>query len=116
MVEILSGVLTGSAVGKEVGSMLFTWDRPVDVGHLFVAVHIERFLPLSEFLDRLERLLGWVVATPPLEGFEAVRIPGIIRAQLADKYMQEGIPVAQESVAPLTQLAQHFNLPLPWGH
>ena len=116
MVEVLSGVLTGSAVGKDVGSMLFTWDRPVDVGHLFIAVDIEHFLPLSEFLDRLDRLLAWVVATPPLEGFEAVRIPGEIRAQLAEKYAQEGIPVPQESVAPLIQLAQRFNIPQPWNH
>jgi len=116
MVEVLSGVLTGSAVGKEVGSLFSTWDRPVDVGHLFIAVHIERFLPLSEFLDRLDRLLNWIAATPPQEGFEAVRIPGEIRVQLAEKYMREGIPVAQESVVPLMQLAQRFNLPLPWNH
>jgi LDH2 family malate/lactate/ureidoglycolate dehydrogenase len=116
MVEVLSGVLTGSAVGKEIGSLFSTWDRPVDVGHLFIAVHIERFLPLSEFLDRLDRLLTWIAATPPQEGFEVVRIPGDIRVQLAEKYMREGIPVAQESVEPLMQLARRFNLPLPWNH
>jgi LDH2 family malate/lactate/ureidoglycolate dehydrogenase len=116
MVEVLSGVLTGAAVGKEVGSLFSTWDRPVNVGHLFIAVHIERFLPLSEFLDRLDRLLTWIAATPPQEGFEAVRIPGDIRVQLAEKYMREGIPVAQESVDPLMQLARRFNLPLPWNH
>ena len=116
MVEVLSGVLTGSAVGKEVGSLFSTWDRPNDVGHLFIAVDIERFLPLSEFLGRLEGLLAWISATPPMEGFEAVRIPGEIRAKLAEKYAREGIPVAQESVAPLIQLAQRFNFPLPWNH
>jgi LDH2 family malate/lactate/ureidoglycolate dehydrogenase len=115
MVEVLSGVLTGSAISKEVGSLFTTWDRPVDVGHLFIAVDIERFLPLSGFLERLERLLTWIVATPPQEGFEAVRIPGEIRAELAEKYMREGIPVAQESVEPLTKLARRFNLPLPWN-
>ncbi len=116
MVEILSGVLTGSAVGKEVGSLFSTWDRPNDVGHLFIAVDIERFLPLSEFLGRLDGLLAWIAATPPMEGFKAVRIPGEIRAELAEKYAREGIPVAQESVAPLIQLAQRFNLPPPWNH
>jgi LDH2 family malate/lactate/ureidoglycolate dehydrogenase len=116
MVEILSGVLTGSAVGKEIGSLFYTWDRPVDVGHLFIAVDIERFLPLSEFLGRLDGLLAWIAATPPQEGFESVRIPGAIRAQFAEKYALKGIPVAQESVAPLVQLARRFNLPTPWEY
>jgi LDH2 family malate/lactate/ureidoglycolate dehydrogenase len=115
MVEILSGVLTGSAVGKEVGSMYFTWDRPVDVGHVFIAVDIERFLPLSDFLKRLEGLLAWIASTPPMEGFESVRIPGQIRAELAEKYAREGIPVVQESIVPLTQLAQSLSIPLPWN-
>jgi ureidoglycolate dehydrogenase (NAD+) len=116
MVEILSGIITGSAVGKEIGSLFSTWDRPVDVGHLFIAVDIKRFLPLPEFLDRLDRLLACIAATPPQEGFEAVRIPGEIRAHLAERYAREGIPVAQESVAPLSQLALSYNLPLPWNH
>jgi len=116
MVEILSSILTGSAIGKEVGSMFFTWDRPVDVGHLFIAVDVERFLPLSEFLARLDKLLAWITATPAMEGFEAVRIPGDIRAQFAEKFAREGIPVAQELQAPLWQLAQHCNLQLPWNH
>jgi ureidoglycolate dehydrogenase (NAD+) len=115
MVEVLSGVLTGSAIGKEVGSLFSTWDRPNDVGHLFIAVNIEHFLPLSEFLDRLDRLLSWIAVTPPQEGFEAVRIPGEIRVRLAEKYMREGIPVAHESIAALTQLAKRFHLSLPWN-
>ena len=116
MVEILSSVLTGSAIAKEVGSMYFSWDRPVDVGHLFIAVDIERFLPLSEFLLRLDKLLYWITTTPAMEGFEAVRIPGDIRAKLAEKFAREGIPVAQELHTPLLQLAQRCNLQLPWNH
>ena len=116
MVEILSGVLTGSAVGREVGSLFFTWDRPVDVGHLFIAADIGRFLPPAEFIDRLEGLLAAISATPPREGFESVRIPGEIRAQLAGSYEREGIPLAPESAAPLAGLARRFNLPLPWDN
>jgi len=40
-------------------------------------------------------------ATPAMEGVEAVRIPGDIRAQFAEKFAREGIPVAQELQAPL---------------
>jgi LDH2 family malate/lactate/ureidoglycolate dehydrogenase len=56
MVEILAGVLTGAGVTDELGS-LYATAEPGRLGHLFVALAIERFLPLDQYHERLERLL-----------------------------------------------------------
>ena len=53
MVEILSGVLTGAGVARDVGSLFKTWDdRPLDAGHVFIAVAVERFMSRQTFLER----------------------------------------------------------------
>lgn len=114
-VEILSGVLTGAAVGKEVGSLFFTWDRPVNVGHLFVVIEIERFVPLAVFLERVDRLLKEIAASPLQEGAEPLRFPGEIRATSAERYAKDGIPVPEEGVRLLEELAHDLDVTVPWA-
>jgi LDH2 family malate/lactate/ureidoglycolate dehydrogenase len=116
MVEILTGVLSGSSVGRDVGSLFQTWDRPVDVGQLFVALDIARFLPPETFLDRLEGLLDSIVSSPRMEEEEPIRIPGEIRAAYADVYARGGIPIPAQSLPGLEQAASEAGVPVPWAY
>jgi len=110
MVEILSGVLTGAAIGREVGSLLHTWDRPTDTGHLFIAIQIDGFLPEELFLDRLKRLLGWIAECPRQSGGQPIRYPGQLRGQYGVRYERDGIPVDERAVHLLNRLADEFNV------
>ena len=74
--EVLSGVLTGSAVNPHVGSMARDLDRPVRCGHLCLAIDPERFVGRDAFGARLDTLVAAIRAVPPREGFDAVRVPG----------------------------------------
>jgi LDH2 family malate/lactate/ureidoglycolate dehydrogenase len=114
MVEILSAVLTGAAFGAEAGSIFHTWDRPVDVGHCFVAVRIDRFMPAAAFLERIERLLGWIKEVPAAAGPDPVRYPGEGRASQAAASARHGIVVPAEALRPLEELAGSLGVPLPW--
>jgi LDH2 family malate/lactate/ureidoglycolate dehydrogenase len=114
MIEILSGILTGSAMGKEVGSMLKTWDRPVDTGHFFIAVNIERFMPRQAFLQRVDTLLSWITEVPLQPGVGEILYPGQTRARTASQYEQEGIPLSQETVQSVEELAESLHIPSPW--
>jgi LDH2 family malate/lactate/ureidoglycolate dehydrogenase len=110
MVEILSGILTGAAMGREVGSLFYTWDRPVNVGHLFIAIHIEHFMPRMVFEDRLKTLLGWVAECPRQHETEAIRFPGELRGQYAALYERDGIPLEEKAVQLLNRLADEFKV------
>ncbi len=114
MVEILSGVLTGAGVAKDVGSLFQTWDRPVDVGHFFLAIQIERFMPMDKFLARLDILSAWVKSSPAINAFDPVRIPGEIRADYAARYASEGVPYTEAMECAARTLAKQFSLPPPW--
>jgi LDH2 family malate/lactate/ureidoglycolate dehydrogenase len=95
MVEVLSAVLSGAAVGGDVGSVFHTWDRPVDAGHAFLAASIPRFMPIQAFIARMDSLVGWVKASPPLDPANPVRFPGEGRGRLAELQRREGIRLAE---------------------
>lgn len=113
MVEILSGVLTGASFGKDVGSLFHTWDRPVDVGHIFIAIDIARLMPMDVFLHRLGALLDGVKQSPSQEGAEPIRIPGELRARYAQEYAKQGIPLSPAMARVRDELAAELNLEKP---
>jgi LDH2 family malate/lactate/ureidoglycolate dehydrogenase len=111
MVEILAGVLSGAAVGKEVGSMYTTWDRPVNTGHFFLAIDIGKFVPLARFVARVDTMLAAVRAAAPEGG--RLYFPGERRGRWATQYENEGIPLPAESVNALKAVAEQFKLEPP---
>ena len=114
MVEILSGVLAGAGVGRDVGSLFSTWDRLIDAGHVFVAVDPERFMPRQTFLQRVGGLLDWVRTAPPVEGGDPIRYPGEIRACYAAAYGRDGIPRDEAMERVIDELTAEFGVRRPW--
>jgi LDH2 family malate/lactate/ureidoglycolate dehydrogenase len=110
MVEILSGVLSGAAIGQEVGSLFNTWDRPVNIGHLFIAIQIDHFMPRKLFLERLQMLLGWIAECPPQKQEEPLRFPGELRGHCRALYERDGIPVENRAVEALNRLADELKV------
>src|ERR1051325_9756366 len=56
MVEILCAVLGGGALSTEVGGIRWR-GKPVRVSQAYLAIDIQRFMPLDEFRARLEKLI-----------------------------------------------------------
>jgi len=114
LVEILSGVLTGSAVAPNVGSIFRDLNRQTRCGHLMVAMDIARFLPTEEFADRLEGLLMALTAVPPREGFDSVNLPGDARQRSAAEQAKTGIALPDYLIKSLTDLARELNVRTLW--
>src|SRR4029079_8071963 len=49
MVEVFSSVLSGAAIGPQIGSMYKNLDRKQDAGHFFCLLDIGAFMDLAEF-------------------------------------------------------------------
>jgi LDH2 family malate/lactate/ureidoglycolate dehydrogenase len=113
MVEVLCGVLAGAGVGCEVGSLFNTWDRSINAGHVFIAIALERFVPRRTFLERVGGLLDRVRAGPPVEGGDAIRYPGEIRARYAAAYARDGIPCDDAMERVIDELSVQFGVRRP---
>jgi LDH2 family malate/lactate/ureidoglycolate dehydrogenase len=114
MIEILSGVITGSAISHEIAALDENFERSSKVGHLFIALDVSRFMPVKDYFDRMDTLLGLIRASARQAGVDAILIPGETRWRNYTQQSAEGISLALAAIKPLTILARDLGLRTPW--
>lgn len=112
-IEILSGIITGSAVGPEVGSMYADFDKPQGLGHFFIAIDPAHFIGFEAFSRRMENLVESVKALPPSENGSEVLLPGEIECNNEKKRRAEGIPIPTDVLESLRKVSAKYKVPLP---
>jgi len=110
MMDVLSGVLTGSRSGTGVQGP-YQPDSPGGVGHLVIALDIEAFGPVNDFNDRLSILVDEVKNVPTSPGFDEVFYPGEIEDLSAARLAESGISLPGQTFADLEKLAVDVGIP-----
>src|SRR3954470_10457372 len=75
MVEVLSSVLSGAAIGPDIGSMYKNLDRKQDVGHFFCLLDIEAFIDLAEFKRRIDGMIDRIKSCRKRPGVAEILVP-----------------------------------------
>jgi LDH2 family malate/lactate/ureidoglycolate dehydrogenase len=109
MVDVLSGVLTGSGFLDEVHSPYKTAEKS-NCGHLVIALDIESFQPLAQFNERMERWIAEVKSVPLAKGHEEVFYPGEIEASNDARNRREGLLFPGDTIADLKRIARETGL------
>ncbi|HEV2133334.1 MAG TPA: Ldh family oxidoreductase [Terracidiphilus sp.] len=110
MVEMFSGVLSGAAIGPDVGSMYKNMDRKQNVGHFFCLFDVSAFLDYDEYLRRVDATIDRIKASKKRPGAEEILVPGERSARQAQANGAEGIPLSNETVAELEQWCSRLNV------
>jgi LDH2 family malate/lactate/ureidoglycolate dehydrogenase len=110
MMDVLSGVLTGSSFGSAVSGP-YQFDRRSGCGHLFVALDVAAFGDPDEFTRRMEQLVDEVKAVPLAQGFDEVFYPGELEARAERDNRDNGLSLPQQTVDDLRQLAESTGVP-----
>ncbi|MFA9556715.1 Ldh family oxidoreductase [Evansella sp. AB-rgal1] len=110
MVDILSGVLTGSLFGKSIPKM-YGDDKPQRVGHLIGAISLDGFVRKEMFFDNLHARIKETVESKPMEGHAQVYMPGDLERQKAEYHLQHGISLSEEVSKELEELSVRFSVP-----
>lgn len=97
MLDVLAGVLTGARFGAGLGIP--------GSGQFFLALKVERFLPLDEFLDRMEALIDQLHGSAPAPGAERIYVAGQIEAEVQARRLAEGLPIERAILDELEALA-----------
>ncbi len=123
MVDLLAGALSGAALSPELSNMGFTGaghtgmvgpEPPgTGVGHWFLALDIQRFVPLEEFTRRVTGYAQMLRATRLAEGTARIYLPGEPECLLEQERQTSGIPYEAPVVEDLRQLASQSGLHLP---
>jgi LDH2 family malate/lactate/ureidoglycolate dehydrogenase len=109
MMDVLSGVLTGSGfLGGVFGP--YQAERTSGAGHMVLAFDIATFRPLAEFAADMEQLIGNLKSVPPADGFDEVFYPGEIEARNDVRNRREGLLLPDETRADIRDLARETGL------
>ena len=109
MVDMLSGVLTGSGFLSAVHSPYQTTHKS-HCGHVLIAMDIAKFQPLEAFTTRMEAFVDEIKAVPPAKGFEEVLYPGEIEDNNDAQFRREGLALPEDTRADLRRIAQATGL------
>lgn len=104
LMDIMSGVLSGSAFGGEVGDQ-YKEARPQDVGHCFIAIKPDVFMSSEQFRSRMDTLVQRVHGVDPAHGFSEVMFPGEPEHRIAEE-RKKGIPYADAEKAMFMSMAE----------
>jgi LDH2 family malate/lactate/ureidoglycolate dehydrogenase len=110
MVEVFSGVLSGAAIGSDVGSMYKNLDRKQDVGHFFCLFDISAFTDMNNFDDRMSWMIERLKANKLRPGADEILIPGERSARAAAKNEQSGVFLGDETVTELLSWCAKFGI------
>lgn len=112
MIDVITGVLMGSAFGKDCAlTVPPDLSKPFGFAHLMIAIRIDNFIPMEEFLKRLDILIEQIKQSPLAKGFKEILLPGEKEFLVEKKRKEEGIPLSESTVNELNFLAGKFNLP-----
>jgi len=110
MVELFSGVLSGSAIGPDIGSMYKNMDRKQDVGHFFCLFDVKAFLDYEDYLRRIDETIDRIKASKKRPGVEEILVPGERSARKAVINNAQGVPVSPETMAEIEQWCSRLGV------
>lgn len=111
-IDILAGVLTGAGFGKYVNNMYENWEEPQNVGHFFMAIDINRFIPIETFKERMDLYIKEIKAEPKAEGVNEIFIPGEIEHRRVIERKENGIDLPLRVVEELNEIGKRYQLDL----
>ncbi len=113
IIEVLAGLMTGAAYGKDVIWQYSGSSEPSNVGHLFIALNISGFINIQEFQTRMDNMVDDLKTMKKAYGFEEIRMPGEKSRRSVAINKKEGIEVSEELLEKLTKDAVELDVELP---
>jgi LDH2 family malate/lactate/ureidoglycolate dehydrogenase len=112
-VEVMSGVLSGAAFGPQVNSIYEDAAPPADVGHSFILLNVESWMPLHDYYDRMELLLREIKSSPTAGDVDEILYPGERRYRTFLENEKRGIALPDAVRQELEGLSREYGVPLP---
>ncbi len=111
MVEALSSVLSGAAIGADIGSMYKNLDRKQDVGHFFCLLDIDAFLDVAEFKQRMDAMIEGIKGCRKRPGVEEILVPGERSSRTIAENRTNGVKLDVATLKELRDLANEMDVP-----
>lgn len=111
-IEYLSGVMSGSGFGTQVGMQYGDDAVAANVGHSLVVLKNDAVMEASALSARTARMYGEIKALKPAAGFSEILLPGENEARAAEKCEREGVLLDETLVKSLEAICAETETPL----
>lgn len=95
VVDIMSGILTGSAFGPNIAKMYGDYDKKRKLGHFIFTINPSMFTNIDDFLDSMDQMIDEIHGVEPAEGFNKVLVPGEPEQLKEEQALKEGVTVTK---------------------
>jgi L-2-hydroxycarboxylate dehydrogenase (NAD+) len=112
LIDLLAGVLTGSGYSDGVGE-LNDFSRPVNAGHLLMAVKIDAFENAETFKEQIYDYVNRLHNEPKACNVKNVYAPGEIEQNLTAERTKSGIPFTRAQLDSLKNMAEEYDATIP---
>ncbi len=110
MMDIFSGVFSGSAFAGDVSSVIDDGTKPQNVGHLLIAIKPDLFMPMAEFKARMDFLVSRLKSIPLAEGFDDILVAGERGSRKTAQRMESGLHVSKAELDVLKKDADRLGV------
>jgi LDH2 family malate/lactate/ureidoglycolate dehydrogenase len=110
IIDIICGVLTDTILTGGVKNITDI-SGPSNTGHFFSALKISRFIDRKRFKDHMDQVISTIKGLPSADG-GPVYMPGEIEYNYSKKRMAEGIPLEEEVIRSLNNVAARYRAAL----
>jgi LDH2 family malate/lactate/ureidoglycolate dehydrogenase len=113
VLEILCGILPGAGFGlAHAHERIGSFATPPDLGHLFMALKINRLMPMPLFQAGVSALIQQLRASEVAPGVERIFLPGELEFRRREERLQDGIPLPEDAMTALQAMAKDLGLQL----
>jgi len=105
-VDMLSGILTNATWSKWVKN---TDEKNSNLGHFFIAINVEAFLPLDEFKRKMKEMIKDIKRSKAAEG-RKIWYPGEKGALTMETRLKIGIPIYNKVLEEINRIAEDVGV------
>lgn len=109
MIDILSGVLSGSSFLDQVHGPYDPNNRS-GAGHLMICMNVDAFQPLAEFEEKIEAYVTSLKDVPLAQGFDQIFYPGEMETLADQKNRATGILLPEETLQSLMSVSKETGV------
>ena len=103
MVDILSGVLTGSSHGGKTKDPFDDFTGPQNIGHLFLTINPKLFIG-KNFLKEMKKNISLIKKLPKAKGFSSILYPGERKNKTYKKNLNKDISIPSKILKEINEL------------
>ena len=103
MVDILSGVLTGSSHGGKTKDPFDDFSGPQNVGHLFITINPKIFIG-NRYIKEIKKNIRLVKKLPKAKGFSSILYPGERKNNVYKKNLNKDILIPRKILQEMVEL------------